>query len=229
MCIRCARLRLSCIIPAGIKKRLACGLCMKAKERCKWPEVEMMASRAAMSPQGGEWKKWVKKVANDDDDDKIVILSGQKTKQQGGSGTLKEITDQQWRELIQVISTCMDVANGHLERIASMAQSNGQKMQHHFLLMEGLVGQQQMLVLKLVEMLGATGSGGAKGVAEGQEEPKELQGRESGGQEGTEGALGEGPEYAPGEEPENGAGMEDGTETEGQQSKVKGKGKEKAL
>ncbi|KAG6326482.1 hypothetical protein ID866_12606, partial [Astraeus odoratus] len=33
----------------------------------------------------------------------------------------------------------MDVANGHLERIASMAQSNGQKMQWHFLLMEGLV------------------------------------------------------------------------------------------
>ncbi|KAG6327228.1 hypothetical protein ID866_11862 [Astraeus odoratus] len=120
----------------------------------------------------------------------------------------------------------MDVANGHLEKIVSAVQSNGRKMQWHHLLMEGLVGQQQLLVSKLVEMVSATGSGGAKEVAEDQEELKEPQGEELGGQEGeTEGEL----EYVLGEEPENGTGAEDGTETEGQQSKAKGKGKEKAL
>ncbi|KAG6330198.1 hypothetical protein ID866_8890 [Astraeus odoratus] len=82
-------------------------------------------------------------MANGNDDDEIVILSSWKTKQQGGSEMLKEITDQQWGKLIQVVSTCMDVANGHLEQIASAAQSNGYKVQWHHLLMEGLVGQQQ--------------------------------------------------------------------------------------
>ncbi|KAG6326479.1 hypothetical protein ID866_12611, partial [Astraeus odoratus] len=43
----------------------------------------------------------------------------------------------------------MDMANSHLERIASTAQSNGQKMQCHYMLMEGLVGQQQLLLSKL--------------------------------------------------------------------------------
>ncbi|KAG6326639.1 hypothetical protein ID866_12451, partial [Astraeus odoratus] len=38
----------------------------------------------------------------------------------------------------------MDVANGHLEQIASAVQSNGHKVQWHHLLMEGLVGQQQV-------------------------------------------------------------------------------------
>ncbi|KAG6326258.1 hypothetical protein ID866_12830, partial [Astraeus odoratus] len=92
-----------------------------------------------MSPRGRECKKWAKKVVDDDNDDDIVILSGQKTKRQGGGELLEEVTDRWWGELIQVVSTHMDVANGHLERIASMAQSNGQKMQWHFLLMEGLV------------------------------------------------------------------------------------------
>ncbi|KAG6327258.1 hypothetical protein ID866_11832 [Astraeus odoratus] len=161
-------------------------------------------------------------------------MSGRKTKRQGGGKSLEEVTDHQWGELIQAVSTHMDVANGHLERIVSASQSNGQKMQWHHLLMEGLVGQQQLLVSKLVEMVSATGSGGAKEVAVDQEELKELQGEESGGQEGeTEGVPGGAPEgeleYALGEEPENGAGAEDGAETEGQQSKAKGKGKEKAL
>ncbi|KAG6327465.1 hypothetical protein ID866_11624 [Astraeus odoratus] len=194
----------------------------------------MTVSRAGTSPRGRECKKWVKKAADDDDNNDIVILSGWKTKRQGGSETLKEITDRRWGELIQAVSTRMDVANGHLERIASVAQSNGWKMQQHFLLMEGLVGQQQVLVSKLVEMAGAAGSGGAKGVAEGQEEPKELQemqGEGSEGQEETEGvpggAPGDEPENALGNELENGAGAEDGTEEEAQ--KDKGKGKEKAL
>ncbi|KAG6326443.1 hypothetical protein ID866_12646, partial [Astraeus odoratus] len=215
-CIRCARLKLTCVIPAGVKKRLACRLCAKVKERCKWPEVEMTVSRAGMSPRGGEHKKQVKKVANEDDDDKVVILSGWKTKRQGGSESLEEVTDCQWGELIQAVSTRMDVANGHLERIASTAQSNGRKMQWHFLLMKGLVGQQQVLVSKLVEMAGAAGFGGAKGVAEGQEElkePQEMEGEGSEGQEETKGvpggAPGDEPENAPGNEPENGAGAED--------------------
>ncbi|KAG6329566.1 hypothetical protein ID866_9522 [Astraeus odoratus] len=86
----------------------------------------------------------------------------------------------------------MDIANGHLEKIASMAQSNGHKMQQHHLLMKELVGQQQN-----------------------PEESKELQGEESGGQEETEGVSGDGLggalENAPGNEPGNGAGVEDGT------------------
>ncbi|KAG6326650.1 hypothetical protein ID866_12439 [Astraeus odoratus] len=236
MCIRCARLRLSCIIPAGVKGWLACGSCAKAKEWCKWPEVEMLVSRVGTSPQGGEHRKWAKKVVDDNDDDDIVILSGQKTKRQGGSEMLEEITDRQWGELIQVVSTHMDVANGHLEQIASMAQSNGCKVQRHHLLMEGLVGQQQVLLSKLVEGVGAAGSGGAGEVVKDPEELKELQemqGEGLGGQEETKGVpggvLGDELENAPGNELENGMGVEDGTGEEGQQSQAKGKGKEKAL
>ncbi|KAG6329462.1 hypothetical protein ID866_9627 [Astraeus odoratus] len=151
----------------GIKKRSVCGSCMKAKEQCEWLEVEMTASRAGTSPQGREHRKWAKKAANNDDNDKIVILSSQKTKWQRGGKMLEEISDQRWGELIQAVSTCMDVANGHLEWIASTSQSNGQKMQWHHLLMEGLVGQQQMLILKLVKMSGAARSGGATGAAKG--------------------------------------------------------------
>ncbi|KAG6326282.1 hypothetical protein ID866_12806 [Astraeus odoratus] len=107
----------------------------------------------------------------------------------------------------------MDVANGHLEWIASAVQSNSWKMQQHFLLMEGLVGQQQLLVSKLVKM--------------------KLQGGESGGQEEIQGVPGgvlEGePEYVLGEEPEDGTGAEDGAGEEGQESKAKDKGKQKAL
>ncbi|KAG6327102.1 hypothetical protein ID866_11987 [Astraeus odoratus] len=58
----------------------------------------------------------------------------------------------------------MDVANGHLEKIAGASQSNGQKTQHHYMLMEGLVGQQQMLLSRLVKIVSATGSGGAREV-----------------------------------------------------------------
>ncbi|KAG6327161.1 hypothetical protein ID866_11928 [Astraeus odoratus] len=227
------KMKLTCIIPAGIKKRSACRSCAKAKKRCKWLEVEMSVSRARASPWGGEHKKWAKKVANEDDDDEIIMLSSWKTKWQGGGESLEEITDQQWGELIQAVSTHMDMANGHLEQIASAVQSNSCKMQWHHLLMEGLVGQQQLLVLKLVKMASAAGSGGAKEVAEGQEEPQELQGEELGGQEGETqgvpgGALEGGLEDVPGNELGNGTGAEDGTE-EDAQKRDKGKGKEKAL
>ncbi|KAG6327863.1 hypothetical protein ID866_11225 [Astraeus odoratus] len=178
-----------------------------------------------MSPRGGEQKKWAKKVDDNDNNDKIVILSGQKTKWQGGGETLEEISNWKWGELIQAVSTCMDMANGHLERIASMAQSNGQKMQHHYMLMEGLVGQQQMLLSRLVKITGAAGSGGAREVIKDPEEPKELQEEESGGQDGETGVPGGAPEDEPenalGDEPEDGAGEE--------AQKDKGKGKEKAL
>ncbi|KAG6328414.1 hypothetical protein ID866_10675 [Astraeus odoratus] len=120
----------------------------------------------------------------------------------------------------------MDVANGHLERIASMSQSNSQKMQQHCLLMEGLVGQQQLLVSKLVEMVSATGSGRAKEVIREPEEPHEPQGEGSGGQEGTEDVPGKGLGNVPENELENGAGVEDGTEEDGQK---KDKGKQKAI
>ncbi|KAG6329383.1 hypothetical protein ID866_9706 [Astraeus odoratus] len=182
---------------------------------------------------GREKRKQVKQTADNDDDNEIVILSGQKTRWQGSGETLEEITNQQWGELIQVVSTCMDVANGHLEKIVSVAQSNSCKMQWHYMLMEGLMGQQQLLLSRLVEIAGAMESGGAKGTTEGQEGPKELQGEELGGQEGeTEGALGEGLggalENAPGDELGNGTGVEDGVREEAQRMD-KGKGKEKAL
>ncbi|KAG6330108.1 hypothetical protein ID866_8980 [Astraeus odoratus] len=54
-------------------------------------------------------------------------------------------------------------------------------MQWHFLLMEGLVGQQQMVVSRLVGLLGAVGSGGAKEVAE--DEPENGTGVEDGAEE----------------------------------------------
>ncbi|KAG6327033.1 hypothetical protein ID866_12056, partial [Astraeus odoratus] len=232
-CIRCARLGFMCVIPTGVKKRSVCRSCAKAKERCEWLEIGLSASRTATSPRGGQKKKRARKMADEDDDDEIVILSGWKTKQQGGGESLEEITDRRWGELIWAVSTCMDVANGHLERIASVAQSSGRKMQRHHLLMEGLVGQQQVLLSKLVKVVGAAGSGGAREVVEDPEEPKGLQGTQGeglGGQEETEGVPGgvpeDEPEDVPGNEPENGTGAEDGAGEEAQ--KDKGKGKEKA-
>ncbi|KAG6325837.1 hypothetical protein ID866_13252, partial [Astraeus odoratus] len=202
----------------------------------QWADSEVQGQEAfgiaATSPQGGKRKKQAKKADNDDDDD-IAILSGQKTKQQGGGKTLKEVTDQRWGELIQAVPSHMDVANSHLEKIASTAQSNGRKMQWHHLLMEGLVGQQQLLVSKLVEMVSTAGSGGAKEVAKDQEELKELQevqGEGLGGQEGEmQGVPGGAPEDALGEELENGTGVEDDAGEEGQENKAKDKGKQKAL
>ncbi|KAG6329144.1 hypothetical protein ID866_9945 [Astraeus odoratus] len=211
--IRCARLRLSCIIPAGVKK-------------------SKQGQNVTM--RGEEWKKQAKKVAGKDNDNEIVILSSWKTKRQGGSKTLKEITDQWWGELIQAVSSCMDIANSHLEQIASALQSNGQKKQWHYMLMEGLVGQQQVLLSKLVEIMSTAGSGGSKEVTEDLEEPKEpqeMQGEGLGGQEETEGVPGGMPEDEPedvlGNELENGTGAEDGTGEEAQK-KDKGKGKGKA-
>ncbi|KAG6327463.1 hypothetical protein ID866_11626 [Astraeus odoratus] len=196
----------------GVKRQLACGSYMKAKERCKWPEVEMMA----------------KKVDDNDDNNEIVILSDRKTKWPGGSKSLKEISDRQWGELIQVVF----IANSHLEKIASAAQSNECKMQWHFTLMEGLVGQQQMLLSRLVKIASTAGSGGSKEVTKDQEEPQEVLGEGLGGQEGTGGVPGgvleDELEDVPGNEPENGAGAEDGAGQEAQK-KDKGKGKEKAL
>ncbi|KAG6328996.1 hypothetical protein ID866_10093 [Astraeus odoratus] len=123
----------------------------------------------------------------------------------------------------------MDVANSHLEWIAGAAQSNGQKMQQHFLLMEGLVGQQQVLISKLVEMSGATGSERAEEVVRGSKELKELQetqGEGLGGQGETEGVPGGAPE----DELEGvlEKELEYGTGEEAQK-KDKGKGKEKAF
>ncbi|KAG6328783.1 hypothetical protein ID866_10306 [Astraeus odoratus] len=93
------------------------------------------------------------------------------------------------------------------------------------------MGQQQVLLSKLVKIVSTAGSGGSKEVIKDQEEPKEPQGEESGGQEGdTEGVLGGAlesePEDVPGNEPEDGAGAEDGT---GEEAQKKDKGKEKAL
>ncbi|KAG6327256.1 hypothetical protein ID866_11834 [Astraeus odoratus] len=129
----------------------------------------------------------------------------------------------------------MDVANGHLEWIASTAQSNGRKVQQHHLLMEGLVGQQQVLLSKLVERVGAAGSRGAGEVVKDPEELKELQetqGEGSGGQKETKGIPGGAPEDEPENalegEPANGTGVEDGAEKEAQKED-KGKEKEKAL
>ncbi|KAG6329303.1 hypothetical protein ID866_9788 [Astraeus odoratus] len=72
--------------------------------------------------------------------------------------------------------------------------------------MEGLVGQQQLLLSKLVKIVGG--------------KPQKPQGGESRGQEDeTEGVLGEVPEGeledVPGDELEDGTGAEDGTREEG--------------
>ncbi|KAG6327636.1 hypothetical protein ID866_11454 [Astraeus odoratus] len=105
--------------------------------------------------------------------------------------------------------------------------------QWDYMLMEGLVGQQQLLVSRLVEMVNATGSGGAKEVVEGSEELQELQGGGLGGQEGdTEGVPGGAPEGeledTLGNGLGNGTGAEDGT-GEGAQKRDEGKGKERTL
>ncbi|KAG6326256.1 hypothetical protein ID866_12833, partial [Astraeus odoratus] len=167
-------------------------LCMKAKERCKWPEVEMTASRARMSPRGGERKKQAKKAANNDNNE-IIMLSGQKTKRQGG---------------------------GHIQPHGCGQQPPREDSGH---------GVEQWAENAIaLHADGRAGSGGSKEVIEDQEELKEPQGEELGGQEGdTEGVPGGAPEGEPEDVPGN--ELENGTGEKGQQSQAKGKGKEKAL
>ncbi|KAG6327689.1 hypothetical protein ID866_11400 [Astraeus odoratus] len=182
-------------------------------EKCQ-KEEEERHQREAEAEQ--KWK---------DEERKQAAAAEAKKWQQADSGA-------QWGEPIQAVPTHMDVANSHLERIVSTSQSNSWKMQQHHLLMEGLVGQQQLLVLKLVEMVSAAGSGRAKEVVEDPEEPKELQemqGEGLGGQEETEGALGEGLGGAPENELGNGLGVEDGAGEENPQEKTQDKGKERAI
>ncbi|KAG6329050.1 hypothetical protein ID866_10039 [Astraeus odoratus] len=124
----------------------------------------------------------------------------------------------------------MDVANSHPEKIASTAQNNGCKMQCHYMLMEGLVGQQQMLLSRLVEIMSAAGSEGSKEVIKDQKEPQKMQGGELGGQEEIQvilgGVLGDKLEDVLGNELENGTGVKDSAGGNGQE---KDKGKQKAI
>ncbi|KAG6328217.1 hypothetical protein ID866_10872 [Astraeus odoratus] len=128
------------------------------------------------------------------------------------------------------VSACV---SGHQEKVSVWVMHEGQRVIQWPPGEDRLVGQQQVLLSKLVEIASTAGSRGSKEVIEDQEELKEPQGEESGGQEGdTEGVPGGVPEGeledVLGNEPEDGTGAEDGTGEEAQK-KDKGKGKEKAL
>ncbi|KAG6328855.1 hypothetical protein ID866_10233 [Astraeus odoratus] len=75
----------------GVKKRLACMGCVKLKEKCKWPAVEIAGggSKQVMLLWGGEKKKRVRKSIVVDDK---VVVEGQEMGQPeaGGSGMVAE-------------------------------------------------------------------------------------------------------------------------------------------
>ncbi|KAG6329697.1 hypothetical protein ID866_9394 [Astraeus odoratus] len=99
-CLRCAKNNLPCEVVMGVKKRLVCMGCVKLKEKCEWPAVEIAGggSKQVMLPQGGKKKKRVRKSTMVDDK---VVVEGQKMGQleAGGSDVVAEAIHELTREL----------------------------------------------------------------------------------------------------------------------------------
>ncbi|KAG6327818.1 hypothetical protein ID866_11271 [Astraeus odoratus] len=96
----CTKNNLPCEVAMGVKKRSVCMGCMKLKEKCKWPVVEIAggSSKQVTLPQGGKKKKRVRKSTMADDK---VVVEGWKTGQPeaGGSDVVAEAIHKLTREL----------------------------------------------------------------------------------------------------------------------------------
>jgi hypothetical protein len=132
-CARCARLDLVCRVPPGLKKKMACSGCAKVKEKCEWPEAGATGSskgKAGMTlPRGGEKKKQVRSLkarvedeVDKDDEIKVEVtgMRGRDVSEARGSWSLVEVVDRRLGELIDMVTSRLDVTNNQLWEMASM-------------------------------------------------------------------------------------------------------------
>ncbi|KAG6328472.1 hypothetical protein ID866_10617 [Astraeus odoratus] len=144
---RCAKNDLPCKVATGIKKRSACMGCMKLKEKCEWPAVEIVGggSKQVTSLQGGEKKKRARKSTMADDE---VVVEGWKKGQPeaGGSDIVAEAICKLMRELtgrLDMLTDCvLEELQGQLDTLESLIKTQqliGQKMTWHYNVLEDML------------------------------------------------------------------------------------------
>ncbi|KAG6326651.1 hypothetical protein ID866_12438, partial [Astraeus odoratus] len=136
-------------VAMGMKKRSACMGCVKLKEKCEWPAVEIGGgnSKQVMSLQGGEKKKRARKSTMADDE---AVVEGQKTGQPEarGSNTVAEAIHELMRELTgrldMLTSGVLEELQGQLnmlENLVKTQQNLSWKMSWHYTILENMLGE----------------------------------------------------------------------------------------
>ncbi|KAG6326262.1 hypothetical protein ID866_12827 [Astraeus odoratus] len=157
----CAKNDLPCEVVMGMKKRSACVGCMKLKEKCEWPAVEIGggSSKQVTSPQGGEKKKRARKSTMADNE---VVVEGRKTGQPeaGGNNMVAEAIHELTRELTSrldmLTSSVLKELQGQsnvLENLIKTQQNIGQKMSRHYTILEDMLGELEVFAANLGEPL----------------------------------------------------------------------------
>ncbi|KAG6328033.1 hypothetical protein ID866_11056 [Astraeus odoratus] len=160
-CLRCTKNNLPCKVVMGVKKRLACMGCVKLKEKCEWPAVEIAGggSKQVMSLQGGEKKKRVRKSTMADNK---VVVEGWETGQPeaGRSNAVAEAICELTRELTGQLDTLTDHIlkelqgqSNMLENLIKTQQNIGWKMTWHYSILEGMLGELEVFAANLGELL----------------------------------------------------------------------------
>ncbi|KAG6326635.1 hypothetical protein ID866_12454, partial [Astraeus odoratus] len=157
----CTKNNLPCKVVMGLKKRSACMGCMKLKEKCKWPVVEIggSGSKQVTSLQRGEKKKRVRKSTMVDD---RVVVEGQEMGQleARGSSMVAEVIHELTREL----TGWLDMLTDHilkelqgqsdaLENLIKTQQNIGWKMTWHYAVLEDMLGELEVFATNPGELL----------------------------------------------------------------------------
>ncbi|KAG6326430.1 hypothetical protein ID866_12659, partial [Astraeus odoratus] len=157
----CTKNDLPCKVAMGVKKRSVCIGCMKLKEKCEWPAVEIGggSSKQVTLLQGGKKKKRVRKSTMADDK---VVVEGRKTGQleARGNDTVAEAICELMRELTgqldMLTSGVLEELQGQsnmLENLVKTQQNIGQKMSQHYAVLEDMLGELEVFATNLGEPL----------------------------------------------------------------------------
>ncbi|KAG6326389.1 hypothetical protein ID866_12699 [Astraeus odoratus] len=144
-----------------MKKRSACIGCMKLKEKCEWPAVEIGggSSKQVMLPQGGEKKKRARKSTVADEE---VVVEGWEAGQPEARGNdvvaeaIRELTRELTSRLDTLTSGVLEELQGQLnvlENLVKTQQNIGQKMSRHYAILEDMLGELEVFAANLGEPL----------------------------------------------------------------------------
>ncbi|KAG6326819.1 hypothetical protein ID866_12270, partial [Astraeus odoratus] len=145
----CAKNDLPCEVVMGMKKRSACVGCVKLKEKCEWPAVEIGggSSKQVTLPRGGKKKKRARKSTVADDE---VVVEGQKTGQPEARGNdvvaeaIHELTRELTGRLDMLTSGVLKELQGQsnvLENLVKTQQNISWKMSWHYAVLEDMLGE----------------------------------------------------------------------------------------
>ncbi|KAG6327341.1 hypothetical protein ID866_11748 [Astraeus odoratus] len=157
----CAKNDLPCKVVMGMKKRSVCVGCVKLKEKCEWPAVEIGggSSKQVTLLQGGEKKKRARKSIVVDNE---VVVEGRKMGQPeaGRSDMVAEAICKLTRELTSQLdmltSGILEELQGQLnalENLIKTQQNLGQKMSWHYTVLEDMLGELEVFATNLGEPL----------------------------------------------------------------------------